>query len=638
MQRFFWITVLLASLAVAGKLALKSPARSGSFNTTSSEPALTELTASAKNGPDDPGDSSLLSRYPEQRELVLRLLDLFGHNARRIEASDGINGLSLLDKLGDGAVCLYEERPDEFHQLARVAGADPEAAKLIGAWRPFFDPSKPRQEAAAQLASELSRLSARARRLAEQTPEALPFLLADPKRIAGVLDHFGSDALEPLAYVDLSDGGVSLRRAVSVLDRYGKLAIEATEQLGPAGFLLMERYGSVVEAIHRELGLARSLAVVAAAYEDLDELIERHRTRTVADVILHLENRNLLDVAAGTPNGLRLAVEFGSDGERVLEVVPAGVAVIYGQYAEGRCRNSAVQAISRGGLPAAVAAQKNGDSEKFQRIVARDGPAAILAVASACSAEEARKFLADKPNRTWTESLALTALRLAGDSGDNTIRLIERDGLERVENLSNSNLQIYQFLPLYDLSHLASVVTQGYVPTRGEFAWAGVDATLVAVDVLSLMSLQPEGVAASEAARSGVKSTARATIRTGAESAVGHVTETVAGQATRQVAREGTEQIVQHAAELSSRAAEAASAELAESLARRSGIRLAGWHTQSASRFVAGYFAALPRNRLAKYVAANSVQAGVGLIAVRKMEEYLESRGTSKQSRSGSRF
>jgi hypothetical protein len=206
----------------------------------------------------------------------------------------------------------------------------------------------------------------------------------------------------------------------------------------------MERYGGLIESIHHDLGLARSLMIVAAAYEDLDELSERHRTRTIADLILHLNDRGLLDVVAGTPNGLRLAIEFGSDGERALEVVgPGCVEIIYGQYAEGRCRNSAVQAISKGGLPAAVAAKKHGESAEFQKIVARDGPAAILAVAAACSAEDARQFLAAKPKRTWTESLALTALRLAGDSGDKTIRMIERDGLDRVEHLSNSSLQVY---------------------------------------------------------------------------------------------------------------------------------------------------------------------------------------------------
>ena len=57
--------------------------------------------------------------------------------------------------------------------------------------------------------------------------------------------------------------------------------------------------------------------------------------------------------------------------------------------------------------------------------------------------------------------MALSALSLAGENGQATIRTIRNDGLERVAQLSDSTLQFYQFLPLYDVIHLGNVMRQG---------------------------------------------------------------------------------------------------------------------------------------------------------------------------------
>ena len=450
------------------------------------------------------------------------------------------------------------------------------------------------------------------------------------------LERLGPAALEPLAFVDLSDRGESLRRALGVLDRHGKLAIAATDELGPAGFLLVERFGPLIAELEPELGIRDSLTVVASALDDLDELVPTHRTTSLAETILHLQNRGLLVTTAGTRYGLRLAVEFGRDGERVLETVgPAAAGVIYRRYCEGKQRNAVVQAIAQGGVSAAVAAEKFASSDKFRRIVERDGTPAILAVAAACSAEESREFLAAKSNRTWSEGLALAALRLAGDTGDKTIRTIDRDGIDRVQALAGTEIEFYQLLPLYDLSHLSGVLVQGYAPTRGEFAWAGVDAGLIVFDALSLMTLQPEGVAAAESVRATAKSGAKAAVKTGTRAVVEEATESVAARTARtaasELARESAEQLGKRTAAAGQHAAEAASAELATSLARRSGIRLVSWETLvSATHGASQSLAVLPRSRLTKYVAVNAAQAGVGLLAVHKMEEYLEGRGAAK--------
>lgn len=632
-QRIIWITVLLVCLTLAAKLAFKpvdraigSVPRNGATNPTSriidTEPARVHS-----------DDAELLERYPDSRELVTRALTAFGHNARRIELRDGLAGLRLLDQMGDAGVCLSEERPEEFRRLCRLAGSDADASKIVGAWRQFFDPNRNGSDVTARLAAELSKLNRRARQLAEQTPEALPFLLTDSRRVSELMNRVGPELLESLVYVDLSDGGESLRNALAVVDRHGKLALDVTSRLGPPGLLVMERFGPLVELLEPDLGLDRALAVVVSAISDLQQLLGRYRPATIAAAILHLDQQGLLDQAAMVPDGLKLVMDYGRDGEAVLSGAGAhAVDVIYRKYDDGRVRNAIVRAIAQTGPAAAVAAEKHAESPDFRRIVDRDGSAAVLAVAQACSSEEARRFLAAKADRTWTEAFALTALRLAGDSGDCAIRMIDRDGLERAAALANSETKVYQFLPLYDLSHLGGVVAHGFTPTRGEFVWAGVDAALVTFDALSLMTLQPEGVAASEAARSGIKSTARAGVQSGARSAVEHATETAATRAaataSREVARGAGGQLAERGVAASSTAAaEAAGAELTATLARRSGIRLAQFQSATAARALVSQLFALPRNRLGKYVAANAVQAGVGVVAVRKMEEYLEGRG-----------
>lgn len=635
MKRFFLCTILIAALAVAAKLAFKrEPA--GPSAVRSAHPSATIPRSEPTAVIDQSGDSKLLARYPDERELIEKLLQSFGHNTRQIAATDGLRGLRLLDELGDAAICLYAERPDEFRKLGVAISADADSAKLVGAWSRYFDPRQADRQATTIVTTELCKLPARARRLAKQTPEALPFLLTDYRRTADVLERLGPAALEPLAFVDLSDRGESLRRALNVLDRHGKLAIAATDELGPAGFLLVERFGPLIAELEPELGIRDSLGVVASALDDLDELVPTHRTTTLAETILHLKNRSLLVSAAGTRYGLRLAVEFGRDGERIIETVgPRAADVIYRHYPEGPQRNAVVQAIVQGGVPAAVAAEKFASSDRFRRIVERDGPTAVLAVTAACSAEESREFLAAKSKRTWSEGLALTALRLAGDSGDKTIRTIDRDGVARVQALAATNVEFYQLLPLYDLSHLGGVLVQGYVPTRGEFAWAGVDAGLIAFDALSLMTLQPEGVAAAESVRATAKSGVKAAVKTGARAVVEEATETLAARTARtaasELARETSEQLGKRATAAGQHAAETASAELATSLARRSGIRLVRWQTLvSATNGASRSLAALPRNRLTKYVSVNAAQAGVGLLAVHKMEEYLEGREAAK--------
>ncbi len=81
--------------------------------------------------------------------------------------------------------------------------------------------------------------------------------------------------------------------------------------------------------------------------------------------------------------------------------------------------------------------------------------------------------------------------------------------------MNQSEIQFYQFLPLYDVIHLGNVLRRGYSPTSSEMTWALVDGCFVVTDVLSLAAIQPEGAVAAETVRTEVK----AAVREGARSA-----------------------------------------------------------------------------------------------------------------------
>ena len=90
----------------------------------------------------------------------------------------------------------------------------------------------------------------------------------------------------------------------------------------------------------------------------------------------------------------------------------------------------------------------------------------IPPIARADSAPEALALLKSKPRWSWSETAGpLGPDRLSGDSGQATIRLIKDDGLSRVAELDKADVEFQQFLPLYDLLHLANVARRGHSPT-----------------------------------------------------------------------------------------------------------------------------------------------------------------------------
>ena len=208
--------------------------------------------------------------------------------------------------------------------------------------------------------------------------------------------------------------------------------------------------------------------------------------------------------------------------------------------------------------------------------------------------------------------------------------------------MNSSDVEFYQFLPLYDLVHLGGVLGRGHSPTSGELTWALVDGCFVVADVLSLAAVQPEGVAASEAARAEVKAASRQAIKAlgrevveeGAESGgkalARHGTEAAAERLARWWAVRmagGTYQVLRRLPEALGRMGVAEVADLGRPLCACAGLRLSSWGPM---RFLAEkgpeILLRIPPERGVKYLGVQALQATVGVVAFHKMEEHLASR------------
>ena len=170
-------------------------------------------------------------------------------------------------------------------------------------------------------------------------------------------------------------------------------------------------------------------------------------------------------------------------------------------------------------------------------------------------------------------------------------------------------------------------------------------------DVLSLAAVQPEGAVAAEAVRSEVKAAAREGAKTVGRDLAEAGTET-AGKGFK-LSRATGEPLASGAAEVASNRAarlwavrsaggvysvlerlhEALPrmsliqvADMARPLCAKAGIRISSWKPIQLLRAGVAIPLQIPPERGLKYLAAQMVQASVGVIGFHKMEEHLASR------------
>ena len=652
MKRTFAAVILLAALGSLVKLAFKPGG--------DADPAASVVGANSPGSTRTDDEAALVARYPTQGDLVRRVYRSYRQNALAIERSDGIRGLTLLDALGVEAVFLYEKHPGDFGRLRDTLG-DASAAEILLRWRDYFGFKQADDTDRKRIIAEIARLGPSERKVAAKYPNALPLILTDPVGVTELVARWSGDpadlgdALALLTLIDLEPGAADLRAALRTLDEHGSIALEAFRSSGLDGFALVKLYGPVLSAVGRSLPLEQALILLRVNAGYVDELLASHTPEVVAGHLRHVAAAGLVEGVGGSPDALRLVVEFGERGERALtQAGPDAADVVFNDFADATLRNQAVEALAEHGPMALAMLDKYAADTDFREILRRNGAAIIPPIARTDTGPEALALLKSKPRWTWSERLAHTVLNLSGDNGQATIRLIKKDGLGRVAELDSTDVGFSQFLPLYDLLHLANVARRGQSPTSGEMAWALIDGCFVVADVLSLATVQPEGVAASEATRVEVRTAVRHATATLGRDAIADATTDAAQLATRRGVAEGAASASTASARLARwwvvraaggtypllrRLPEALPkltvgeiADLGRTLCTRAGVRLSTWGPLRLFKEGQEVFLKIPPGRGLKYLGVQVAQASVGVVGFRKMEEHLASRRSLNQA------
>ncbi len=659
MKRILAITALLAALGVLTKLAFK---RVEPSDRDASGPVSAEGSVNAGSAGGDP-KTELLRKYqsepPGVRELVARVAERFARNAQAIERTDGLRGLVLLDRLDLEAIFLHEKHPTEFRRLRDVVG-DNAAADLLLHWREYFGLKRADSADRSILIAEIGRLSPIQTRIAAAHPSVLPLILADPPGMAELIQRMAGDesalldVMAVLNFISLENGSSDLRSALRTFDEHGPIALEAVRVQGLEGFALVKLYGPILEALGDALPLDQSLILLRVSASYVDELLQTHRPETVAAHLRHVAAAGLVEEVGSSPHALRLVVEHGEPGERALRRAgPDAAEVVFGDFADATLRRQAVDALAVHGPMALAMLDKYATDTDFREILRKNGAAVIPPVAQADAGPDTVAYLQSKARRSFTESIALATLFASGDNGQATIRTIKKDGLERVARLNDSQVRFYQFLPLYDVTHLGNVLRQGYSPTSAEMTWALVDASFVVADALSLAAVSPEGVVAAEAVRSevkasvreGIKSAGRGLAANGSESTSKSLARAQAVNTIEQAAGEGSAALSRRLArwwtvrsaggmyQVWRRLPEALPqlsltqlSDMAGPLCAKAGLRVSTWAPLRFLRQGMEDVLRIPPSKGLKYLGAQAIQAGVGVVGFRKMEEHLASR------------
>jgi hypothetical protein len=647
MKRIIAIAALLGSLGVLMKIGTKR-AEDSVRDAEPDEP--TAPSSEPIEGHRLSAESEIRSRYPGHRELVDRVLDRYGRNALAIERTDGLRGLQLLDRLDLEALYLYEHASEDFHRLAKLV-SDEAAAELLLNWREYFGLKRSDAIDRKVLITAISRLNTRQRRAAASYPAALPLILSDPTGLTDLIDRWEADpdrlgeALAVLMCIDLSPGSTDLASAVRTINTFGSLALDAFRLQGLEGFATVHRFGTVLLSLRDALPLDQALILLRVNEEFVAEQLRSRSSEAIASDLRHVAAANLVPEVGGSPFGLRLVVEHGQVAEEALRRVgPDAATVCFDNFRSARDREIALASIAEHGPAALAMLAKYADHDGFREILRRYGPSVIPPVASSDASPEFLAELKAKEDRSTIEQVALAMTAMSGASGQATIELIREDGLDRAEDLSSADTAYYEFLPLYDLLHLGNIVRKGYTPTRGEYAWAAIDASFIIADALSLTALQPQAAVAAEAARSELKSAARGAIRGAGRRASEESAELAGRSAARQAAGEATDaasraarwwvvrsagglfETLKHYPEALARLGLREATDMARPYASQAGLRLARWDPMRFLQDGVLVVRRIPPERGLKYLTIEATQAGVGLAAIHKMEEHLSSR------------
>ncbi len=188
---------------------------------------------------------------------------------------------------------------------------------------------------------------------------------------------------------------------------------------------LASLYGPVLHALGDAIPLDQTLILLQVNSDYVDELLQTHPAETVAGHLRHVAAAGLVDAVGGSPHALRLAVEFGEQGEKALTQAGADAAdVVYADYSEATLRNQAVEALAEHGTMALAMLDKYATDPDFRDILRTYGAPIIPPIAQTDSGTRDPRLSprgrSDRSRSRWRPpfcfSRATTAKRRSGRS------------------------------------------------------------------------------------------------------------------------------------------------------------------------------------------------------------------------------
>ena len=300
----------------------------------------------------------------------------------------------LLDRLDIEAIFLYEKRPSEFRRLRDLLGTEA-AADVLLHWREYFGLKRADDTDRGALIAEIARLTPAQQKVAARYPAILPLILADPRGVCSLVDRMKGDqkaledALAVLCFMSLEHGPGDLQRALQTLALHEGLALDAFRKQGPDGFALVSLYGPILESLGDAIPLDQALIVIRVNAAYIDQLLQSHRSETVAGHIRHAAAAGLIESLGGSPEALRLIVEFGRSGEIALrQAGPDAADVVFNDFEGPALRRQAVAALAEHGPMALAMLDKYASDPDFREILGGHGAAVIPPIARTDSGPE----------------------------------------------------------------------------------------------------------------------------------------------------------------------------------------------------------------------------------------------------------
>lgn len=506
--------------------------------------------------------------YEFTDEEIVVLAKEYGNTAINIAKEHGRQGGVVLLALGQQGVAIMRERGDDFRRIAERFGGETAAAFLISYNNDFAEIV--RANGLASMLDRIETLHPASKRIAEKKPELFPFLLMAENKVreAWAVNH--DACITCFSLLALEKGPEGVAEMADMIVRHGRDAAPWIQARGMDGLLLANFFPEILKIAvknhhHTPMELSAFLQILSNNQNDLRHLFSQgtitaddvwrtmKKIRDVDDSLRSLPDDfdkwsdddlrrfqpyrgNFLELASDDPHLLRLLLDKGN----------AAIQLIIDQWAYGgqSLPNLLYEAYDDG---------KEDDTALFDHawdaLTRSPGKEPhVLAMLFRMAQFDGRN---DKePNSSDFRALLYrldhrVVMYLAeSDASSQKFDALKDRGIDELNSWVEPTSMAVEMIPGYDASRLVWVLSKGYVPRKGEVAFAAVDVAFTAMDIATWWF---GGTIPTQVARKGLKTTGKKVVD--------------------ELAERGTKKV---SVEMSRKLGRVATDEVAETLARRS--------------------------------------------------------------------